>query len=140
MCNKPKPIEHATGYDIQIITREVYLVQPCSKSYFTEDAAINKYAHILANAEFSELGKPTNEPDIKTELADGTPSVKRGEMLDEYVTRQAEIYIALKQKIRDEKNMSRLEKEWQKANEKYEDAREDAAIKYSRLQDAITNK
>lgn len=140
MCNKSKPIEYATGYDIQIITREVYLVQPCSKSYFTEDAAVNKYAHILASQEYREAGKPIREPDTKTELADGTPSVKRGEMIDEYVTRQAEIYLELKQKIRDEKSISRLENEWQKANEKYEDAREDAAIKYSRLQDAITNK
>ncbi len=140
MISKSKPIENATSYDIQVITREVYLVQPCNKSYFTEDAAVNKYAHILASDEFRKLGKSTNEPDIKSHLLDGTPSVKRGEMIDEYVTRQAEIYLELKQKIRDEKSISRLEKEWQKANEKYEDAKEDAAIKYSRLQDAITNK
>lgn len=140
MTNKSKPVELATDHDIQIITREVYLVQPCNKSYFTEDAAINKYAHILASEEFCKAGKPANEPDIKTTLQDGTPATRRGAMLDEYIARQDEIYHELKQKVKDEKSISKLESEWQKANDKFEDAREDAAIKYSRLQDAIINK
>lgn len=140
MTNKSKPVELATGHDIQVITREVYLVQPCNKSYFTEDAAINKYAHILASDEFSKLGKPTNEPDIKTQLPDGTPAFKRGAMLPEYIDRQTEIYRDLKQKLKKEKHISLLEREWQKANTKFEEAKEDAVIKYGRYQEALTNK
>ncbi|GHB81750.1 MULTISPECIES: hypothetical protein [Providencia] len=140
MTSKAKPIEITTGHDIQVITREVYFVQPCNKSYFTEDAAINKYAHLLASDEFSKLGKPTNEPDIKTQLPDGTPAFKRGAMLPEYIDRQAEIYRDLKQKLKKEKHILQLEKEWQKANTRFEEAREDVVIKYGRLQEAITNK
>ncbi|OAT54014.1 hypothetical protein [Providencia heimbachae] len=140
MNNKSKPVELATRHDIQVITREVYLVQPCGKSYFTEDAAVNKYAHILASDEFHQLGKSTNEPDIETRLPDGTPAFKRGAMTPEYIDRQAEIYQELKEKLKDEKCISRLEKEWQKANDKLEEAKEDAAIKCGRLQEAITKK
>ncbi len=140
MSNKSKPVELVTEHDIQVITREVYLVQPCGKSYFTEDAAINKYAHILASDEFHQLGKPTNEPDIKTQLPNGTPAVSRGAMLPEYIDRQTEIYRELQEKLKDEKCILRLEKEWQKANDKLEEAKEDAAIKYGRLQEAITKK
>ncbi|HEM8184978.1 TPA: hypothetical protein U2M23_002155 [Providencia stuartii] len=140
MTNKAKPIEITTGHDIQVITREVYFVQPCNKSYFTEDAAINKYAHILASDEFSKLDKPTNEPDIKTQLPDGTPAFKRGAMLPEYVDRQAEIYRDLKQRLKKEKHILQLEKEWQKANARFEEVKADAIIKYRRLQEAITSK
>ncbi|QCJ70368.1 hypothetical protein C9446_11185 [Providencia heimbachae] len=140
MVNKSKPVELATGHDIQVITREVYFVQPCGKSYFTEDAAINKYAHIIASDEFSRQGKPTNEPDIETQLPDGTPALKRGAMLPEYIDRQADIYREIKQKLKDEKHILRLEKEWQKANSKFEDAKEDAVIKYGKLQEAIISK
>ncbi|NIA76159.1 hypothetical protein HBA43_17365 [Providencia rettgeri] len=139
MNNQSKPVEKATDFGIKVITREVYLVQPIGKSYFTEDGALNKYAHILASEEFSQLGKPTNEPDIKTQLPDGTPAVKRGAMLPEYIDRQAEIYRDLKRNLKKEKHILQLEKEWQKANTKFEDAKEDAAIKYGRLQEAITN-
>ncbi|WP_140183171.1 hypothetical protein [Providencia stuartii] len=140
MNNKSKPVENITNYGIKITTREVYLVQPTGKSYFTEDAALNKYAHILASDEFNRLGKPTNEPDIQSQLPNGTPAVKRGAMLPEYIDRQAEIYRELKEKLKDEKHISRLEKEWQKANDKLEEARENAEIKYSELQEAITRK
>ncbi|EMH5494559.1 TPA: hypothetical protein ACI4HY_000014 [Providencia stuartii] len=140
MTNKAKPVEITTGHDIRVITREVYLVQPCNKSYFTEDAAIKKYAHILASDEFSKLGKPTNEPDIKTQLSDGTPAFKRGAMLPEYIDRQAEIYRDLKLRLKKEKHILQLEKEWLKANAKFEEAKEDAVIKYGRLQEVITSK
>ncbi|HGN0868463.1 TPA: hypothetical protein ACKROV_001691 [Providencia alcalifaciens] len=140
MKSQSKPVEKATEYGIKVITREVYLVQHCGKSYFTEDAALNKYAHILASDEFNLLGKPTNEPDIKTQLPDGTPAVERGAMLPEYIARQAEIYRELKEKLKDEKYISQLEKDWEKANNRFEQAREDAAIKYNKLQDAISQK
>ncbi|MBN7840902.1 hypothetical protein J0A78_05370 [Providencia rettgeri] len=140
MNNPSKPVEKATAFGIKVITREVYLVQPVGKSYFTEDAALNKYAHILASEEFSLLGKPTNEPDIKTQLPDGTPAVERGAMLPEYIDRQAEIYRELKEKLKDEKHILRLEKEWLKASANFEEAKEDAVIKYGRLQEAITSK
>ncbi|EML7934033.1 hypothetical protein V9948_004529, partial [Providencia rettgeri] len=58
----------------------------------------------------------------------------------EYIARQTEIYRELKEKLKDEKHISRLEKEWLKANAKFEEAKEDAVIKYGRLQEAITSK
>ncbi|MDE9475081.1 hypothetical protein KKJ12_19735, partial [Xenorhabdus bovienii] len=57
-----KPIETATNQDIQIKTREVYVVRGSGRTYLSEKGALNKLAYVRAQKQFNKEDRPSNFP------------------------------------------------------------------------------
>lgn len=117
-----KAIELATGFEIQAIERTVYRVRGARRDYFDERTALNKLAFIIADREFKTEDKATNYPDEKIILKDGTPAHRRGEMTPEYFERVRIVLGNLKELLKKEREIKRLEKEYENAKDKRQDA------------------
>lgn len=117
-----KAIELATSFEIQVIERPVYRVLGAHRDYLSERAAINKLANLLTTQEFHNAGMETNYPDTKTHLEDGTPANKRGERRPEFIARKNEILNTLHRNLKQEREIKRLEMEYEKAKDKCKDA------------------
>lgn len=49
-----KAIELATGFEIQVVERPVYIINGAKRAYLSERAALNKLSSILTEREFRE--------------------------------------------------------------------------------------
>ncbi|CBJ83097.1 hypothetical protein XBJ2_2030007 [Xenorhabdus bovienii str. Jollieti] len=113
-----KPIETATNQDIQIETREVYVVCGASKAYLSEKGALNKLAYVRAQEQFNAEDRPSNFPAQEVIQEDGTSALRQGEMRPEFMERHAQVLEELKADVRQVREIARLKKECKKAKEK----------------------
>ncbi|WP_275363233.1 hypothetical protein, partial [Xenorhabdus bovienii] len=86
-----KPIETATNQDIQIKTREVYVVRGSGKTYLSEKGALNKLAYVRAQKQFNEEDRPSNFPAQEVIQEDGTSALRDGKMRPEFIERHAQV-------------------------------------------------
>ncbi|AOM42599.1 hypothetical protein [Xenorhabdus hominickii] len=114
-----KPIETATNQDIQIETREVYVVRGSGKTYLSEKGALNKLTYVRAQKQFNEEGRPSNFPAEEVIQEDGTSALRNGKMRPEFIERHAQVLEELKADIRQVRKIARLKKEHIKAIEKH---------------------
>lgn len=117
-----KAIELATAFEIQVVERPVYIINGAKRAYLSERAALNKLSSILTEREFRKAGLKTNHPDTVTYHEDGTPVNNRGEPLPEFMARKAEIFDRLHEALNKEREIKRLEMEYEKAKDKCKDA------------------
>ncbi|MDE9545036.1 hypothetical protein [Xenorhabdus bovienii] len=113
-----KPIETATNQDIQIKTREVYVVRGSGKTYLSEKGALNKLAYVRAQEQFNEEDRPSNFPAQEVIQEDGTSALRKGKMRPEFMKRHAQVLEELKADVRQVREIARLKKECKKAKEK----------------------
>ncbi|MDE9551931.1 hypothetical protein [Xenorhabdus bovienii] len=113
-----KPIETATNQDIQIKTREVYVVRGSGKAYFSEKGALNKLAYVRAQKQFNEEDRPSNFPAQEVIQEDGTSALRKGKMRPEFMKRHAQVLEELKIRIRLEKEIIQLRKKTREARDK----------------------
>lgn len=118
MTNKFEAIEKASKGEITIEMRPVYIINgaPCAR--LTERAALNKLACILTEREFRRTGVPTNEPDSLVTLEDGTEAKRRGKPTFPFMNLKEDVLSSLLEKLKAEKEIAKLEKEYQAANAK----------------------
>lgn len=140
MTNKFEAIEKASKGEITVEMRPVYVVSGANHAYLSQGGALNKLAYIIAEKQFHAEGKPTNFPDEKVKLEDGTPSNKTGEITPEYLERKNEVLNELKTSLRHENEIVKLKAEYHKANKKLFSAQEKALITRWKLQSAAKNK
>jgi hypothetical protein len=110
-----KPIEAATNQDIQIGTREVYIVRGANRAYLSESAALNKLAYVRAQDQFDKEKKESNFPVKKVKQEDGTTALELGKMRPEFIKRHAQVLEELKANIRRERAKIALRKKYSKA-------------------------
>ncbi|WP_275353571.1 hypothetical protein [Xenorhabdus bovienii] len=120
-----KPIETATNQDIQIKTREVYVVRGSGKTYLSEKGALNKLAYVRAQKQFNKEDRPSNFPTQKVIQEDGTSALRDGKMRPEFIERHAQVLEELKADVKRERDLIRIEKEYRKAQERHIKAQED---------------
>ncbi|WP_275390498.1 hypothetical protein [Xenorhabdus bovienii] len=120
-----KPIETATNQDIQIKTREVYVVCGASKAYLSEKGALNKLAYVRAQKQFNKEDRPSNFPAQEVIQEDGTSALRKGKMRPEFMKRHAQVLEELKADVKRERDLIRIEKEYKKAQERHIKAQED---------------
>ncbi|MDE9496220.1 hypothetical protein KKJ09_22335, partial [Xenorhabdus bovienii] len=113
-----KPIETATNQDIQIKTREVYVVRGSGKTYLSEKGALNKLAYVRAQKQFNEEDRPSNFPAQEVIQEDGTSALRDGKMRPEFIERHAQVLEELKIRIRLEKEIIQLRKKTREARDK----------------------
>ncbi|MDE1492879.1 hypothetical protein [Xenorhabdus bovienii] len=113
-----KPIETATNQDIQIKTREVYVVRGSGRTYLSEKGALNKLAYVRAQEQFNAEDRPSNFPAQEVIQEDGTPALRNGEMRPEFIERQAQVLEELKADVRREREKIALRKKYSKAMNK----------------------
>ncbi|MDE9564861.1 hypothetical protein KKI93_12525 [Xenorhabdus bovienii] len=113
-----KPIETATNQDIQIKTREVYVVRGSGKAYLSEKGALNKLAYVRAQKQFNEEDRPSNFPAQEVTQEDGTSALRDGKMRPEFIERHAQVLEELKIRIRLEKEIIQLRKKTREARDK----------------------
>ncbi|MDE9463576.1 hypothetical protein [Xenorhabdus bovienii] len=123
-----KPIETATNQDIQIKTREVYVVRGSGKTYLSEKGALNKLAYVRAQKQFNEEDRPSNFPTQKVIQEDGTSALRDGKMRPEFIERHAQVLEELKIRIRLEKEIIQLRKKTREARDKLLKAVDDLEI------------
>ncbi|MEQ2027964.1 hypothetical protein ABLB84_19985 [Xenorhabdus szentirmaii] len=119
----PYPIETATNQDIQIELREVYVVRGANRAYLSEGGALNKLAYVRAQDQFDKEGKESNFPPRVYHLEDGSLAYHNGDMRPEFMERQVQVLEELKADVKRERESIRIEKEHEKAIEKYREAR-----------------
>ncbi|MDE1496897.1 hypothetical protein KKJ25_18685 [Xenorhabdus bovienii] len=110
-----KPIETATNQDIQIKTREVYVVRGSGKTYLSEKGALNKLAYVRAQKQFNKEDRPSNFPAQEVIQEDGTSALRRGKMRPEFMGRHAQVLEELKADVRREREKIALRKKYSKA-------------------------
>ncbi|MDE1477466.1 hypothetical protein KKJ01_04220 [Xenorhabdus bovienii] len=110
-----KPIETATNQDIQIKTREVYVVCGASKAYLSEKGALNKLAYVRAQKQFNAEDRPSNFPAQEVIQEDGTSALRRGKIRPEFMGRHAQVLEELKADVRREREKIALRKKYSKA-------------------------
>ncbi|WP_275355983.1 hypothetical protein [Xenorhabdus bovienii] len=120
-----KPIENATNQDIQIKTREVYVVRGSGKAYLSEKGALNKLAYVRAQKQFNKEDRPSNFPTQKVIQEDGTSALRKGKMRPEFMKRHAQVLEELKADVKRERDLIRTQKEHRKAMEKYRKAQDE---------------
>ncbi|MDE9458813.1 hypothetical protein [Xenorhabdus bovienii] len=113
-----KPIETATNQDIQIKTREVYVVRGSGKTYLSEKGALNKLAYVRAQEQFNAEDRPSNFPAQEVIQEDGTSALRKGKMRPEFIERHTQVLEELKADVRQVREIARLKKECKKAKEK----------------------
>ncbi|MDE9536863.1 hypothetical protein KKI91_19755 [Xenorhabdus bovienii] len=123
-----KPIETATNQDIQIKTREVYVVRGSGRTYLSEKGALNKLAYVRAQEQFNAEDRPSNFPTQKVIQEDGTSALRDGKMRPEFIERHAQVLEELKIRIRLEKEIIQLRKKTREARDKLLKAVDDLEI------------
>lgn len=107
-----KPIELATGFEIQVVERTVYRVRGARRDYFTQKAALNKLAYLIAEREFKVEDKTTNYPDIDMINEDGAPVSIKGKNTPEFLARKNKILDNLGSLIKKERKIKQLQKRY----------------------------
>ncbi len=118
MTNKFEAIEKASKGEITIEMRPVYIVSGAACARLTERAALNKLASLITQREFHKDGRPTNEPDMLVKNENGDEVVRRGEPTASFMGFKEGVLISLLDSLRREKEIAKLEKKYQAANEK----------------------
>lgn len=118
MTNKFEAIEKASKGEITIEMRPVYIINGAVRARLTERAALNKLASLITQREFHKNGRPTNEPDMLVKNENGDEVVRRGEPTASFMGFKEGVLISLLDNLRKEKEIARLEKKYQAANEK----------------------
>jgi hypothetical protein len=118
MTNKFEAIEKASKGEITIEMRPVYIINGAVRARLTERAALNKLACIITERGFRKDGIPTNEPDVMVDNGHGKMMPRAGKPTEQFMSVKESVYIGLLEKLRQEKEIVRLEKKYQAANEK----------------------
>ncbi|MDM3560531.1 hypothetical protein O9363_10355 [Proteus vulgaris] len=140
MNNQHEAIEKATDNQITIAMRPVYIIAGANRAYLSERSALNKLANILTEREFHKEGIETNYEGEQCELEDGTIAFKRGEPTEHFMERKEAKLTELHERLKQERNIERLQKEYDKAVDKYNKAEEEADRLFYKLNNALTNK
>lgn len=140
MSKQHEAIEKATDNQITIAMRPVYIIEGANRAYLSERSALNKLANILTEREFHKEGIETNYQGERYELENGTIAFKRGEPTEHFMERKEAKLSELHERLKQERNIERLQKEYAKAVEKYDDAEKEADRLYYELNNALTNK
>lgn len=140
MNNKHEAIEKATDNQITIAMRPVYIIAGANRAYLSERSALNKLANILTERQFHKEGIETNYEGEQCELEDGTIAFKRGEPTEHFMDRKEAKLTELQERLKQARNIERLQKEYAKAIAKYDDAEKEADRLYYELNNALTNK
>lgn len=141
MNNQHEAIEKATDNQITIAMRPVYIIAGANRAYLSERSALNKLAaNILTEREFHKEGIETNYEGEQCELENGTVAFKRGEPTEHFMDRKEAKLTELQERLKQERNIERLQKEYAKAVAKYDDAEKEADRLYYELNNALTNK
>lgn len=122
MNNQHEAIEKATDNQITIAMRPVYIIAGANRAYLSERSALNKLANILTEREFHKEGIETNYEDEHITLENGTIAHKRGEPTEHFMERKEAKYAELSEKLKKEREIKRLEMEYEKAKDKCKDA------------------
>lgn len=139
MNNQHEAIEKATDNQITIAMRPVYIIEGANRAYLSERSALNKLANILTEREFHKEGIETYEGE-QCKLENGTVAFKRGEPTEHFMERKEAKLSELHKRLKQERNIERLQKEYAKAVEKYDEAEKEADRLYYELNNALTNK
>ncbi|RUT66368.1 hypothetical protein CKG00_08150 [Morganella morganii] len=118
MTNKFEAIEKASKGEITIEMRPVYIINGAVRARLTERAALNKLASLITQREFHKDGRPTNEPDMLVKNENGDEIVRRGEPTASFMGFKEGVLISLLDSLRKEKEIAKLEKQYQAANAK----------------------
>lgn len=137
MTNKFESIEKASNGEITIEMRPVYVVSGANHAYLSQGGALNKLAYIIAEKQFRDEGKQTNEPASPYRREDDTIGWKPGDPLDEFIERKNEVLNELKAALRHENEITKLRKEYIKASEKVIAEQEQALLIANRLKHAL---
>lgn len=140
MNNQHEAIEKATDNQITIAMRPVYIITGANRAYLSERSALNKLANILTEREFHKEGIETNYEGEQCELENGTIAFKRGEPTEHFMDRKEAKLTELQERLKQERNIERLQKEYDKAVDKYNKAEEEADRLFYKLNNALTNK
>ncbi|HEI8570210.1 TPA: hypothetical protein SLE56_000513 [Morganella morganii] len=140
MANKFEAIEKASKGEITIEMRPVYVVSGANHAYLSQGGALNKLAYIIAEKQFRDEGKQTNEPAQPHQFEDGTTAWKAGAPRDEFIERKNEVLNELKAALRHENEIVKLKAEYHKANKKLVSAQEKVSVAKWKLQSAAKNK
>ncbi|NBM11045.1 MULTISPECIES: V-type ATPase 116kDa subunit family protein [unclassified Proteus (in: enterobacteria)] len=140
MNNQHEAIEKATDNQITIAMRPVYIIAGANRAYLSERSALNKLANILTERELHKEGIETNYEGEQCELEDGTIAFKRGEPTEHFMERKEAKLTELHERLKQERNIERLQKEYDKAVDKYNKAEEEADRLFYKLNNALTNK
>ncbi|MBQ0328442.1 hypothetical protein J9231_11340 [Providencia rettgeri] len=122
MNNKFQAIEKASKGEITIEMRPVYIINGAKRAYLSERAALNKLSSILTEREFREEGIETNYEDESVTLENGIIAHKRGEPTEHFMERKEAKYAELSERLKKEREIKRLEMEYEKAKDKCKDA------------------
>lgn len=140
MSRQHEAIEKATDNQITIAMRPVYIISGANRAYLSERSALNKLANILTERELHKEGIETNYEGEQCELEDGTIAFKRGEPTEHFMERKEAKLTELHERLKQERNIERLQKEYDKAVDKYNKAEEEADRLFYKLNNALTNK
>ncbi|MGA4655965.1 hypothetical protein ACK6ST_03535 [Proteus terrae] len=140
MNNKHEAIEKATDNQITIAMRPVYIIAGANRAYLSERSALNKLANILTERQFHKEGIETNYEGEQCELENGTVAFKRGEPTEHFMDRKEAKLTELQERLKKERHIERLQKEYTKAAIKYEDAEKETNRLYYELKNALANK
>ncbi|WP_337155013.1 hypothetical protein [Proteus terrae] len=140
MSKQHEAIEKATDNQITIAIRPVYIIAGANRAYLSERSALNKLANILTERQFHKEGIETNYEGEQCELEGGTIAFKRGEPTEHFMDRKEAKLTELQERLKQERNIERLQKEYAKAVAKYDDAEKEADRLYYELNNALTNK
>lgn len=140
MSKQHEAIEKATDNQITIAMRPVYIIAGANRAYLSERSALNKLANILTEREFHKEGIETNYEGEQCELENGTVAFKRGEPTEHFMDRKEAKLTELQERLKQERNIERLQKEYAKASIKYEDAEKETNRLYYELKNALANK
>ena len=140
MNNQHEAIEKATDNQITIAMRPVYIITGANRAYLSERSALNKLANILTEREFHKEGIETNYEGEQCELENGTVAFKRGEPTEHFMDRKEAKLTELQERLKKERHIERLQKEYTKAAIKYEDAEKETNRLYYELKNALANK
>lgn len=122
MNNKFEAIEKASKGEITIEMRPVYIINGAKRAYLSERAALNKLSSLFTEREFRKSGRITNEPDTLVTLENGTEAVRRGAPTNEFMGFKEGVLIMLLEDVKKEKEILRLQAEYEKAKGKCKDA------------------
>ncbi|WP_343103407.1 hypothetical protein [Morganella morganii] len=137
MANKFEAIEKASKGEITIEMRPVYVVSGANHAYLSQGGALNKLAYIIAEKQFRDEGKETNEPAQPYQFEDGTTAWKAGAPRDEFIERKNEVLNELKAAMRHENEIVKLNAEYEKAKNNATTAQEKLSIASWKLKSAI---
>lgn len=140
MSKQHEAIEKATDNQITIAMRPVYIIAGANRAYLSERSALNKLANILTEREFHKAGIETNYEGEQCKLENGTIAFKRGEPTEHFMNRKEAKLEELQERLKKERHIERLQKEYAKSLEKYNQIEHETDRLYFELNKALKNK